>query len=58
MLVDAGVIRAHQHAAGAKYSCCQVVNEQDENAARTVQTVGASTVRVCDVRQALPAVAV
>lgn len=37
---------------------CQLVNGRDENAAKNIQTVGASTVGVGDVRQALPAIAV
>jgi putative transposase len=37
---------------------CQVVNGRDENAARNIKAVGASTVKLGDVRQAVPAVAV
>jgi putative transposase len=37
---------------------CQSVNGRDENAAKNIQTVGASTVGVGDVRQVLPAFAV
>lgn len=37
---------------------CQVVNGRDENAAKNIQTVGASTVKLGDVRQAMPAIAV
>jgi putative transposase len=37
---------------------CQSVNGRDENAARNIQAVGASTVRVGDVRRAMPAIAV
>jgi putative transposase len=37
---------------------CQQVNGRDENAAKNIQAVGASTVGLSDVRQAMPAVAV
>ena len=37
---------------------CQSINGQDENAALNIQAVGASTVRLGDVRQAMPAIAV
>ncbi|WP_256478949.1 transposase [Chroococcidiopsis sp. CCMEE 29] len=37
---------------------CQSVNGRDENAAKNIQAVGASTVRLGDVRQAMPAIAV
>jgi putative transposase len=37
---------------------CQQVNGRDENAAKNIQAVGASTVRLGDVRQAMPAIAV
>ena len=37
---------------------CQSINRQDENAALKIQAVGESTVRLGDVRQALPAIAV
>ncbi|MEG4346346.1 transposase [Microcoleus sp. A003_D6] len=37
---------------------CQSVNGRDENAARNIRTVGASTVKLGNVRQALPAIAV
>ncbi|MDF5738460.1 MULTISPECIES: RNA-guided endonuclease InsQ/TnpB family protein [unclassified Nostoc] len=37
---------------------CQSVNGRDENAAKNIKTVGASTVRLGDVRQAQPAIAV
>jgi putative transposase len=37
---------------------CQSVNGRDENAAKNIQAVGASTVKLGDVRQALPAIAV
>jgi putative transposase len=37
---------------------CQTVNGRDENAAKNIQAVGASTVRLGDVRQAMPAIAV
>ena len=36
---------------------CQSVNGRDENAAKNIQTVGASTVGLGDVRQAMPAIA-
>ena len=36
---------------------CQVVNGRDENAAKNIQAVGASTVKLGDVRQAMPAFA-
>lgn len=43
-----------------KWRCpsCQIVNGRDENAAKNIQTVGASTVKLGDVRQAMPAIAV
>lgn len=37
---------------------CQNVNDRDENAAINIRTVGASTVKLGDVRQAMPAIAV
>ena len=37
---------------------CQSVNGRDENAAKNIQAVGASTVKLGDVRQASPAIAV
>jgi putative transposase len=37
---------------------CQSVNGRDENAARNIQAVGASTVSLGNVRQASPAIAV
>jgi putative transposase len=37
---------------------CQSVNGRDENAARNIQAVGASTVGLGNVRQAIPAIAV
>ncbi len=37
---------------------CQSVNGRDENAAINIQRVGASTIKLGDVRQALPAIAV
>lgn len=37
---------------------CQIVNGRDENAAQNIKAVGASTVRVGDVRQAMLAIAV
>jgi len=37
---------------------CQSVNGRDQNAARNICAVGASTVKLGDVRQALPAIAV
>ncbi|MBD2499195.1 RNA-guided endonuclease InsQ/TnpB family protein [Anabaena azotica] len=37
---------------------CQSINGRDDNAARNIQTVGASTVGLGDVRLALPAIAV
>lgn len=37
---------------------CQTVNGRDENAAKVIQAVGASTVGLGDVRQAMPAIAV
>jgi putative transposase len=37
---------------------CQSINGRDENAAKNIQTVGASTVGLGDVRRALPAIAV
>jgi putative transposase len=37
---------------------CQSVNGRDENAAINIQRVGASTLKLCDVRQAMPAIAV
>ena len=38
--------------------CCQSINGRDENAAINIQRVGASTLKLGDVRQALPAIAV
>jgi len=37
---------------------CQSVNGRDENAAKNIKMVGASTIRLGDVRQAMPAIAV
>ncbi|MBW4576052.1 MAG: transposase [Aphanothece sp. CMT-3BRIN-NPC111] len=37
---------------------CQCINGREENAAKNIQAVGASTVRLGDVRQAQPAIAV
>lgn len=37
---------------------CQSINGRDENAAKNIQAVGASTVGLADVRRALPAIAV
>lgn len=37
---------------------CQSVNGRDENAALNIQRVGASTLKLGDVRQAMPAIAV
>ncbi len=37
---------------------CQSVNGRDQNAAKNICAVGASTVKLGDVRQALPAIAV
>ncbi|MEG3967359.1 RNA-guided endonuclease TnpB family protein [Microcoleus sp. T2B6] len=37
---------------------CQKVNDRDENAAKIICAVGASTVKLGDVRQAMPAIAV
>ncbi|MEG4460583.1 RNA-guided endonuclease TnpB family protein [Microcoleus sp. D3_18cC1] len=37
---------------------CQKVNDRDENAAKNICAVGASTVKLGDVRQAMPAIAV
>jgi len=37
---------------------CQSVNGRDENAARNIQMVGASTIGLGDVSRALPAIAV
>ncbi|MCC5617117.1 transposase [Nostoc sp. CHAB 5836] len=37
---------------------CQSVNGRDENAARNIQTVGASTIGLGDVRLAMPAIAI
>jgi putative transposase len=41
-----------------RFPSCQSINGQDENAALNIQAVGASTVRLGDVRQAMPAIAV
>ncbi|WP_445247014.1 RNA-guided endonuclease InsQ/TnpB family protein [Microcoleus sp. OTE_8_concoct_300] len=41
-----------------RWSFCQSIKGQDENAALNIQAVGASTVRLGDVRQAMPAIAV
>lgn len=38
--------------------CCQSVNGRDDNAARNIQMVGASTIGLGDVRRAAPAIAV
>jgi len=37
---------------------CQLVNGRDENAAKNIQMVGASTIKLGDVRRAMPAIAV
>jgi putative transposase len=37
---------------------CQSVNGRDENAAKNIQIVGASTVKLGDVSRAVPAIAV
>lgn len=37
---------------------CQSINGRDENAAKNIQAVGASTVRLADVRRVMPAIAV
>ncbi|WP_422615563.1 zinc ribbon domain-containing protein [Oscillatoria nigro-viridis] len=37
---------------------CQKVNDRDENAAINICVVGASTAKLGDVRQAMPAIAV
>jgi putative transposase len=41
-----------------RFPSCQSINRRDENAALNIQAVGASTVRLGDVRQARPAIAV
>jgi hypothetical protein len=41
-----------------RFPSCQSINGQDEKAALNIQAVGASTVRLGDVRQAMPAIAV
>ena len=41
-----------------RWPSCQSINRRDENAALNIQAVGASTVRLGDVRQARPAIAV
>ena len=41
-----------------RFPSCQSINGQDENAALDLQAVGASTLRLGDVRQAMPAIAV
>jgi putative transposase len=41
-----------------RWPSCQSINGQDKNAALKIQAVGASTVRLGDVRQAIPAIAV
>jgi putative transposase len=41
-----------------RFPSCQSINGQDENAALNIQAVGVSTVRLGDVRQAMPAIAV
>ena len=41
-----------------RWPSCQSINRQDENVALKIQAVGESTVRLGDVRQALPAIAV
>jgi len=43
---------------GWRCPSCQTVNGRDENAARNIQAVGASTVRLGDVRRSVTAVAV
>ena len=37
---------------------CQSINGRDENACRNIQMVGASTIKLGNVRQAMPAIAV
>jgi putative transposase len=37
---------------------CQSINGRDENAAKNIYVVGASTAKLGDVRQAMPAIAV
>jgi putative transposase len=41
-----------------RWPSCQSINGQDENAALKIQAVGGSTVRLGNVRQAMPAIAV
>ncbi len=41
-----------------RWPSCQSINGQDKNAALNIQAVGGSTVRLGDVRQAMPAIAV
>lgn len=41
-----------------RWQSCQSIKGRDENAALKIQAVGASTVRLGDVRQAMPAIAV
>ena len=41
-----------------RFPSCQYINGRDENASLNIQAVGASTVRLGDVRQARPAIAV
>lgn len=41
-----------------RFRSCQSINGRDENATLKIQAVGASTVRLGDVRQAMPAIAV
>ena len=41
-----------------RWSSCQSIKGRDENAALKIQAVGGSTVRLGDVRQAMPAIAV
>ena len=41
-----------------RWSSCQSIKGRDENAALKIQAVGGSTVRLGDVRQARPAIAV
>ncbi len=38
--------------------CCNIINGRDENAAKNICAVGASTVRLGDVRQGSPAITV
>lgn len=57
---NCGHVLAHLDLSIREWRCpsCQSINGRDENAAKNIQTVGASTVRLGNVRQALPAIAV